>query len=853
MRLRLRIHRHELPTVSTLWPVSETQLNNTVAQLLKQVNNTFPIEAETWGLEQYAVSIGGFECLHYHELGAVCKDEDEVVIKPLQYAEVRARTLTGRDQISADGRHLVDGVPFGRPLLKGVCRPEVRIPPRKRRRLETGMLEDGGVEGSELSMAGALVRTGDAGEDLVEEDEDDNEDEDENEDEDFEIDAEEVTSEDERLSAESSDEDDNESSDDSSDTSESTSDSDRDLSEELWEGFDSKVKPATPINMKPVENKTAVSRSSAEASISVPVSTGQAKPELQSGQQSLTLKRKQPSDDLDPRSEQQPTSMKKAKLVPPGQGDSKTKERNARRRDQKKLNHLKQTGVLPESANLAALREWAGSSQRLEPRFARVDAPEMEAGHTITQSAGKPGYTVAAVENDMSKDHQPAVSGTERATHEGKPIKSFSSDKAGQATKLEEQRQQLIEAIASGGIEVTREGKKSGRKLIVSSSEDDEPPEEMSAKEASAPVQTDVRSTKEQDMVVGNVTKDATAGAAMQKSTDMVPASVARRSKLDLASSKRLLFGSLGMRVPKTQADRDALQQKLAGRNTRNTSTTEKPPPPAPAGADHTEASETGQTVEEDPESWRDKINLTAVECCDEGVTLVKPPFPFHQRWDPQYRRKKSKGRDDKQHMAPRKRQKTGRYDQAANGEHHENYDKYNTDGYGDALDYDDAVEDDEYWEEGALLDGEYEDDGDGDAAAQQLLDETTNHQHTEEDDLPPLPDDLATLPPLVENDVQKNDFFVYKELSCSAATGWQPTMLTRTAQLLDKRADGWMVKLALRDRRPKEYDESGNRVYRKFEMEGLSDDEGEGDGSERTITWAEMLEPRLLLRSVGG
>lgn len=43
-------------------------------------------------------------------------------------AEVRARTLTGRDQIADDGRHLVDGIPFGRPYLRRPNRPDLRIP-----------------------------------------------------------------------------------------------------------------------------------------------------------------------------------------------------------------------------------------------------------------------------------------------------------------------------------------------------------------------------------------------------------------------------------------------------------------------------------------------------------------------------------------------------------------------------------------------------------------------------------------------------------------------------------------------------------------------------------------------------
>jgi hypothetical protein len=56
-------------------------------------------------------------------------------------AEERARTLTGRHQISNDGRRLVDGIPFGRPYLRNPSRPAVRIPPRKRQRTYDGDME----------------------------------------------------------------------------------------------------------------------------------------------------------------------------------------------------------------------------------------------------------------------------------------------------------------------------------------------------------------------------------------------------------------------------------------------------------------------------------------------------------------------------------------------------------------------------------------------------------------------------------------------------------------------------------------------------------------------------------------
>ena len=117
MRLRLRIERNALPPTQAIWPVKDGK--STIAQLVQHINEVFPLEGDTWGLEDYTVSVGGYECLHYHDLEAVCKEDDELLVKPLQYVDKRARTLTGRDQIAADGRHLVDGIPFGRPCLEG--------------------------------------------------------------------------------------------------------------------------------------------------------------------------------------------------------------------------------------------------------------------------------------------------------------------------------------------------------------------------------------------------------------------------------------------------------------------------------------------------------------------------------------------------------------------------------------------------------------------------------------------------------------------------------------------------------------------------------------------------------------
>jgi hypothetical protein len=56
----------------------------------------------------------------------------------------------------------------------------------------------------------------------------------------------------------------------------------------------------------------------------------------------------------------------------------------------------------------------------------------------------------------------------------------------------------------------------------------------------------------------------------------------------------------------------------------------------------------------DDPEAWRQRIDLRAVECCEVGVQLNAPPFPFHQKWDlqDQERRKKLRKESKKRKRA---------------------------------------------------------------------------------------------------------------------------------------------------------------------------------------------------------
>ena len=52
----------------------------------------------------------------------------------MQTTDFRYRRISGRHQISADGKHLIDGVAFGRPFLRRGDRPAIRIPSQKRLR-----------------------------------------------------------------------------------------------------------------------------------------------------------------------------------------------------------------------------------------------------------------------------------------------------------------------------------------------------------------------------------------------------------------------------------------------------------------------------------------------------------------------------------------------------------------------------------------------------------------------------------------------------------------------------------------------------------------------------------------------
>jgi hypothetical protein len=750
MRLRLRVQRNELPAVNTLWPLSDTQQKHTIAQLLEAINQTFPLETDKWGLEDYVVTVASYECLHYHEIGAVCKDEDEVVVRPLTYAEVRARTLMGRSQISGDGRKLEDGIAFGRPLLRAPVRPEVRIPARKRKR---GGEDEEGDEGdkrvrflnngeeSDQTEAALLpnhktVVVVSGNDDDSGDDEDDEED-----DQDFEL-------EDDASSAAESD---------SSEASSSSSGSDSSDSTESSDSSDSSSSSSSSSSSDESSNASAKASRRKKTASSV-------KPTSQTATKLNT--KTLPGTTNKP---QQTSSGAAQPGTIPYEGKRTTQERNARRRDSKKLTYLKENGILPPSADLMTLRAWEKTADWAN------DAAGLAKHMNTTETSSS------------------TMQGTEDPSEE---------------VDLVTQRQQLLASIASGGVEIGVNGK------AVREESGDEGPEVHSNRVAAEHAALTERLYREN---INNMTDDASAS----------PAAPNRRG-LDMSSAERLLYGSLGVRAPKTQEQKDALQKRLAGRQgTAAPKSKSKAQPKQPEIAE-------AETEEEDPDAWLQRIDLRAVECCDEGVELSTPPFPFYQRWDSQYRKKKNRNMATYAN-APRKRRRGNQGNMV--GEFVESYDKYNQDGYGDVLDYDGDGAGDEDWDQ-------------DDLAEQQLLNEVNA---VPVDEFPALPENVSSLPALTGDDARGGDYVIYTELVCSPATSWQPLMLTRTVQLMEKDGDDWKVKLAVRDLPPKEYDADGNRVYGKFEMEDMSDDEEENSAEDervKVMAFAELSDARLLERA---
>ncbi|KAI2465386.1 hypothetical protein F4781DRAFT_409424 [Annulohypoxylon bovei var. microspora] len=390
---------------------------------------------------------------------------------------------------------------------------------------------------------------------------------------------------------------------------------------------------------------------------------------------------------------------------------------------------------------------------------------------------------------------------------------------------FEAKRQELLDAIANGGVEVG-----------PSNQFDD-------SSRASAVTK---RKRHEQDELDQQTTQEATPAKTPADEDAQSSASAQKRRRIDVGAGRRMLFGALGLRNPKTKEDEEKLRANLMKdvRPLQNPRLEQQC-----IDAQQAEEDE-GESTEEDLDAWKNKkIIYRAVECCQEGIVLSEPPFPFIQRWDPQqqgYWPQKKNKRGGQSKRALRNEAHFYHDDHSSKKRKHDESAMWDEEGYDDTfhgiddttnadveLNYDDPKDDQHCETNGPTNDAS---------------------QFTDMDDLPSLPSDLSALPNLRPGEVQAGMVITWQQWSCSSATGWQPQLsdVTGVVVRIDDDATGLEVCLAKRDRyldrNEKKYDQKGQRVYDKFEAPDLDDDEEEEeDEGFRTIGFAEMQQPRIL------
>ncbi|KAL8830912.1 MAG: hypothetical protein Q9170_005514 [Blastenia crenularia] len=999
MRLHLTIQRNALPPVPILWttdilgsPYAAAGRERTVSQLLEQVNEIVPLESGEWGLEDYTVEVRGYECLHFLEAGQLLKEDDEVRIRPLSTSDLRFRKISGRHQISADGKHLIDGVAFGRPLLRRADRPAIRIPPRKRRRITYADDEDddadygaqrqvtvhSGFEDDEGSMAGSDYN---GAESIASEDEEDlraelddiqNDSESAAEDSaghingtvmlrkaratglglqtsSFLVDEHGIPYPQEynnplldmaedgepvkegppparrrrpaagmksrqksrsksirkthgdgsggdlgtkgksvrfkeaelttpatirlELSDDSGNDDDFEPIDDASSDTEHTADSEK---ENTRPGSQRFIKIDASFNesdssssseSQPEDSETSSSGSSGSSSDSsesedqywhgsgTPHQEDDAESTSSSGESSSS---DSSSDSKDKQPQKKPSVSRKATLspksaiipsgskadlpeilqapkapIPPGCGQSATQKRNQRRRNQKKLQRLQNAGILPKNAGIADLRNLdTGRGDEIQEHVSEDGLP----GHSEDADFEARRKVLLEVISSGGVDQEDSLQ--RKAGSPGAYV--------GEESQLSGPKEDLGDKRAA----VEKSGSSASEKTLVGI---------RSTTQTAAVITTDLPSgdlrftTAENSTSLDRIDQQAALTADIGGSTNQIPSPTQKpRAKLDKDSSRRLVFGALGLRTPKTKEDETRLREKL----TKDADEARKPKMQLASPV----ITDSNPLPPEEDDSWKDKIELSAVECCYDGIELSTPPFPFVQRWDPQQRKGHlARNSGFSQNMKKRKR----------NNKHYEaSFEPVEDDraakrqqlpSQGAETYFDD--ENDAMSTELQQDDAHRMSDDSLQAANDQLLRETeetyreTNGESQTLGDLPPLPEDLSTCAKLEREACHVGAVIAFQQLDMSSATNWQPRISEyRTALIEGLLDDGTLsLRIASRDRPggKQQYDsETGERLYSKFEMPGYNEDEVEGYNGLLERAYAELIEPKLIKAS---
>ncbi|KAI1501340.1 hypothetical protein F5X99DRAFT_382930 [Biscogniauxia marginata] len=404
---------------------------------------------------------------------------------------------------------------------------------------------------------------------------------------------------------------------------------------------------------------------------------------------------------------------------------------------------------------------------------------------------------------------------------------------------FEAKRKALLDAIANGGIEVGPEtALESSDILAVGTGSKRKREDNRTDPQCRSPPEPCDNTPKE-----------------TAPSEDLSSASAQKRRRVDLGAGRRLVFGALGLRNPKSKKDEDDIRTKLM----EDVRPLANPRLERQDNMD-TEQPEDGNrsTVEmEEPDAWKAKIAYRAVECCREGIELSEPPFPFVQRWDsqqqgPSWFSKKNK-RGGRNKRAQRNQTHYYEDDSRLGKRKHDESGEWGGEGYDVTFN---GIED----TYSADIQLNYDDEDHDRSMDEDVVDEAS--QNVELEDLPPVPSDPSVLPALRPGEARVGMVVTWKKWSCSSATNWQPQLSNVSAvvvRISDDDATTLEVCLAKRDRHldgnQKRYDPyTGQRLYDRFEAPDLDEDEDRDDDAERddevgyqTLRFSEMQDPRIL------
>lgn len=356
------------------------------------------------------------------------------------------------------------------------------------------------------------------------------------------------------------------------------------------------------------------------------------------------------------------------------------------------------------------------------------------------------------------------------------------------------------------------------------------------------------QSSESQDF--GNTTSQSSTSAVAKKaeSASNNAKTTQQRSKIDLASSRRMLFGSLGVRTPKTKEDETETREKLM----KGFRPIKEPRFPGSA-----EANELLQVDgSEENGDWADRIVLKAVECCYEGIELNTPHFPFVQRWDPQ-QQGGYKGYEGSRSRKNKKRKRNDSQFYQPVFSHEERYSQL--------FEHDQprSVFEDSKGKEAAASAGKQQlaiEDRGIDAHWVQANTKSTRKNYasaksspvgTNSEDLPILSEDVSTYVSLTLELSLVGAVIAFKQLDMSERTNWQPRVSEYRTATVDHLMDNGMLRMTLAKRdRPQTqvsyHQRTGERIYSKFEMPGLDEQEACEDGVIE-LSFAELIEPKLI------